>query len=106
MFPNLNPKNMEKLMKQFGMKSEDIKAKKVVIELENKKIIFSEPKITKIIVSGQEIFQLQGNYLEEQQINEEDIKLIMEKTGTSYEKSKKALEETNDIAEAILKLKN
>jgi len=106
MFPGMNPKNMEKVMKQFGMKTETIDAKKVIIETENKKIIFLDPEITKIGVKGQEIFQLQGNYEEENSISKEDIELIMEKTGCSKEEAKKALEETGDLTEAILKLKS
>ena len=106
MFPNLNPKNMEKLMKQFGMKSETIDAKKVIIEMENKKIVFSDPQITKIRISGQEVFQLQGDYSEEASLNEDDIKLVMKKTGCSKDEAERALKETDDIAEAILKLKS
>jgi len=104
MFPGMNPKNMEKVMKQLGMKTESINAKKVIIELEDKKIIFSNPEITKIGVKGQEMFQLQGNYSEEEFANEEDIEMIMEKASCSKEEAKKALEETGDIAEAIIKL--
>ncbi len=100
----MNPKNMEKVMKQLGMKTESINAKKVIIELEDKKIIFSNPEITKIGVKGQEMFQLQGNYSEEEFANEEDIEMIMEKASCSKEEAKKALEETGDIAEAIIKL--
>ncbi len=97
---------MEKLMKQFGMKSETIDAKKVIIEMENKKIVFSDPQITKIRISGQEVFQLQGDYSEEASLNEDDIKLVMKKTGCSKDEAERALKETDDIAEAILKLKS
>ena len=39
------------------------------------------------------------------EINEEDIKTVMEQTGKSKEEAKSAIEDTNgDLAEAILKL--
>ena len=56
-------------------------------------------------MQGQETWQVAGEAHEESLgISEEDIKLVMEKTGTTREKAKKALEETGDIAEAIVKL--
>ncbi|PIN83313.1 hypothetical protein COV61_03470, partial [Candidatus Micrarchaeota archaeon CG11_big_fil_rev_8_21_14_0_20_47_5] len=34
MFPGVNPKQMEQMMRQMGIKSEEIKAKRVIIEKE------------------------------------------------------------------------
>ena len=60
-----------------------------------------------ILMQGQESWQITGEETEESseaEFSEEDIKLIVEKTGKSEEEAKQALEETNDIAEAIIKL--
>ena len=58
-------------------------------------------------MSGQESWQITGEAREEvleEGIREEDVKLVMEKTGKGEGEVRKALEETNDIAEAIVKL--
>lgn len=103
---NLDPKKMQQVMKQLGMKQEDIPAERVIIECEDKKIIISEPSIQKILMQGQESFQITGKVTEEEKgISEEDINQVAEKTGSSKENAKKALEKSNgDLAEAILSL--
>jgi len=39
MIPNINPREMEKMMKKIGMKQENIDAEEVVISCKHKKII-------------------------------------------------------------------
>jgi len=109
MFPGLggmDPKKMQAMMKQLGIKQEEIPAERVVIEKPDGKTIIENPSVQKITMQGQESFQITGEILdsEELQFSEDDIKLVAEKTGKSESESKTALEETNDIAEAILKL--
>ena len=55
---------------------------------------------------GQKTYQIIGNpEIKDRGVPEEDIKLVMEKTGKSREEAEKALKESNgDIAEAIMKL--
>lgn len=102
---NLNPKKMQEAMKQMGISQENIAASKVIIETkDDKKIIINNPVISKIKVQGQESFQISGEIHEEILISEQDIKTVMEKTGHNKEESKKALEKTQDLAEAILEL--
>ena len=103
----INPKMMEKAMKQMGIKSEEILAEEVIIKTSEKEIVISNPQITKINMAGQESFQIAGEISERssEKFSQEDIKLIIEQTGASEEDSKQALEETGDIAAAILKLK-
>jgi len=109
MFPGLNPKKMQAVMKQMGISQEEIDAGKVIIEKsDNTKIIINNPSVTKINMQGQDTFQVAGEISEESEapgISEEDIKTIMEKTGHPEELVKQTLEETSgDLAEAILKL--
>ena len=108
MFPGLNPKKMQAMMKQMGMAQEEIPASRVIIEkTDNTKTIIENPSVTKIKMQGQETFQIAGDIHEETSepgISEEDIKTVMEKTGCSEEKAKETLEKTGDLAEAILKL--
>ena len=103
MFPGLNPKNMEKMMKQMGIKQEDIDADEVIIKTSNGNLVIKNPKVTKINMQGHENFQISGDVHEES--NEEDIKTIIEKTGVSEKIAKETLEKNNgDLAETILEL--
>ena len=107
MFPGINPKQMKMAMKKMGMKQEEIDAKEVIIICNDKKIVIQNPQVSKIEAMGQETFQIVGD-IEEQPLesfSQDDVKIVMEQANCSEEEAKKVLEETNDIAEAILKLK-
>jgi nascent polypeptide-associated complex subunit alpha len=109
MFPGVNPKQMQAMMKQMGISQQDIDASRVIIEKTDKsRIIIENPSVQKVKMQGQETFQISGEILEEsakEEISEEDIKTIMEKTGVSKKKAKEALDKNNgDLAETILEL--
>jgi nascent polypeptide-associated complex subunit alpha len=99
-------KNTMKMLQRMGLKVEEIKAKRVVIETEDgTKLVFDEPQVMKTTMQGQEAYQVIGKPHVEEDIREEDIELVMQKTGATREEAEKALRETNgDIAEAIMKL--
>lgn len=109
----MNPAQMKSIMKQFGIKSSELNAKKVIIELEGKKLIFEEPTVTEVDMNGQKTYTITGNPLEEkstneekQVISEEDIQLVARQANSSEEEARKALEEKEgDLAEAISSLK-
>jgi len=103
----MNPKKMQAMMKQLGINQEEIPATKVIIENDDGNIVIENPSVQKVTMQGQESFQITGDInesTEEVSFSEEDIKLVAEKTGKSEEEAKKALEETKDIAEAIIRL--
>ena len=102
-----NPKQIEKAMRRMGMQMTEIPAEEVVIKTPEKEIVIEEPHISKINMMGQETFQITGEVSERERekFSENDIRMIMEKTGADEEEAEDALHETNDIAEAILKLK-
>jgi nascent polypeptide-associated complex subunit alpha len=110
MFPGLggvNPKQMQAMMKQLGIKTQDIEAERVIVERSDGKIIIENPSVQKITMQGQESWQITGNAKEitETAIRDEDVALVAEKTKKSKAEARAALEQTkNDIAEAILKL--
>jgi nascent polypeptide-associated complex subunit alpha len=105
MFPNIDPKKMQAMMKQMGINQTEINSSRVIIEKEDgEKIIIRNPSVVKIKMQGQESFQISGDISEEEKFSEEDIKVIMEKTGCSEEDAKNTLEKTGDLAEAILEL--
>jgi len=107
MMPGMDPKGMAKMMAQMGIKSEEIDASKVTIELkEGGKLVIFEPQVVQIEMKGEKSFQISGKVQEENEAGEDDIKMVMEAAGCSREEAQNALRETSgDIAEAIIRLK-
>jgi len=109
MFPGLNPKKMQAVMKQMGINQEEIDALRVIIEKEDGKIVINNPSVTKINMQGQETFQISGDItkeeIEKENTKEEDIQTIVEKTGCTLEQATNAWEKAaGDLTEAILSL--
>ena len=105
MMPNMDPKQMQQMMRQMGISTKEIPAKRVVIEGEGENIVIEEPQVMEISAQGQSSFQVSGKVSREESISEEDVKLVMEKSGASREKAIEALKKSKgDIAEAILSL--
>jgi nascent polypeptide-associated complex subunit alpha len=111
MIPGMNPRQMRMAMKKLGIQQEEIAAKEVIIRLEGKEIVISNPNVTKVNMMGQDTYQVVGEESErslssEPEISEEDITTVAEQAGVSKEQALKALQEAKgDLAEAILKLK-
>jgi nascent polypeptide-associated complex subunit alpha len=103
----INPKQMERMMKQMGIQATNIEAEEVVIKTPDKEIVISNPQVSKVKAMGQETFQITGDVSERsrEEISEEDAEMVAEQAGVSLEEAKEMLKETNDIAEAIVKLK-
>lgn len=103
----LNPKQIEKAMKKMGMQASEIPAEEVIIKTLGKEIVISSPQVTKINMMGQETYQVVGEAVEKETENftPDDVKMVAGQTGATEEEARAALEETGDIAEAILKLK-
>ncbi|RLF27992.1 MAG: nascent polypeptide-associated complex protein [Thermoplasmata archaeon] len=104
-----NPRQLNQLMKQLGINVREIEdVEKVVIQTKNRDYIFEDAEVTVMDAQGQKTYQLIGTpkiVEKKEKLPEEDITLVMEKTGKTKEEAKKALEESKgDIAEAILKL--
>ncbi|MEK6875695.1 MAG: nascent polypeptide-associated complex protein [Nanoarchaeota archaeon] len=110
MFPGLDPKKMQAVMKQMGISQVEIDASEVIIKkTDNTQIIIENPSVTKINMQGQDSFQISGEIREEsikeEPFSEKDIKTIMEKTGCTEKQAKEVLESVDgDLAEAILEL--
>ena len=105
MIPGINPKQMQAMMKQMGISQNEIDASRVIIEkTDGNKIVINNPSVAKIKMSGQESFQITGDVSEESGFSDDDVKVVMEKTNCNEDEARNALEETGDLAEAILKL--
>jgi nascent polypeptide-associated complex subunit alpha len=105
----MNPRQLNQMMKRFGINIKNIEnVEKVIIQTDTKEYIFEDPDVSIMDAQGQKTYQIIGNPLVKNRDAEQktdDIKLVMEQTGKSEAEAKKALEETDgDIAEAILKL--
>ena len=97
-------------MKQMGIQQQEIPAVEVIIRTEDKELIISNPSVQKVNMMGQINFQISGEVKERSlqttpEINDEDIKTVMEQAKVNYETAKKAIENADgDLAEAILNL--
>ena len=111
MMPNIDPRQMKRLMDSMGIKSTEIDASRVVIEGADKDIVIEDPQVTAIDAQGNRSFQISGSIREvdkvKVEISEDDVRMVAEQSGTNdQEKARKALEEANgNIAQAIMKLK-
>lgn len=103
MFGGLDPKKMQAMMRQMGIKQEDIEASRVIIEGAEKKIVIEHPSVQKITMQGQVSWQITGEAREsEAGIRDDDIDLVAAQAGVSKEKARAALEKHGgDLAQAL-----
>ncbi|MCE4628640.1 MAG: nascent polypeptide-associated complex protein [Desulfurococcales archaeon] len=110
-----NPRDMRRVMRQLGIRMEELRAVRVTIELDDGRIMVIEEPVGSFLMrqKGQPpmIYIVGEPRIEEPskeetpEISEEDVLLVAEQAGVSPEEARKALEETGgDIAEAILRL--
>ncbi len=111
MFPGMNPKMMKQAMKRMGIQQVEIEATEVIIKTPEKNIIISNPSVSKVNMMGQQTYQIVGEEREESvdstpDINEDDIKTVMEQTGVDEDTARAAIEDHGgDLAAAIMELK-
>ena len=103
----INQRQIEKAMKRMGIQPQEIVAEEVIIRTAEKEIVISNPQVARVNMMGQDTFQVSGDVSEhsKEKFSEDDVKMVAEQSSASEEEAKQALEETGDIAEAILKLK-
>ena len=108
-----NPRQMQRMMKQMGMKNTEIEAEEVIIKCSERDIVITSPSITITEVPGQKFYQISGNeeiresQIEEEGIDEDDVEIIVSQTGCTKSQAVKALKDAKgNIAEAILQLQS
>ena len=107
MFQGMDPRLVKQAMKKMGMKQEDISATEVLIKCGDKNLIIRNPNVQKIVMMGEESFQITGQVEEVSAISEEDLQTVMQQSSCSKEEAKKALEKSQgDLAQAILSLQS
>ncbi|MBI4020952.1 MAG: nascent polypeptide-associated complex protein [Candidatus Aenigmarchaeota archaeon] len=102
----INPKQIEQAMKKMGIKTEQVDAEEVIIRCPDKEIVIASPQVSRVNMMGQDTFQVAGEVSERRRgPSPEDVKMVMEQAGVSDAEARKALEETGDIAESIMRLR-
>ncbi len=124
MIPGMNPRDMQKMLKQLGVKSEEVAAERVVVEkTDGTRLVVENPSVTVVEMQGQKTLQVTGDFREAAEAESEkpasggkvgggegmteinDSEMVMRETGASREEAEEALREANgDLADAILKL--
>ena len=109
MFGGMNPAKMQGMMKKMGISQTELPVKKVIFEMDDGNLVIDEPSVVKIMMQGQESYQVTGEAVEEsgELFSEEDVALVVEKSGKSEDGVRAALEEADgDIAAAIISLRD
>ncbi len=110
MMPGMNPRKMNQMMRRMGISQQEIDATEVIIRTAEKELIIQNPQVSKVNMMGQNTFQIVGEAVErelstEPEINEEDIKTVMEQANVSEETAEKAIKNNDyDLAKAIMSL--
>lgn len=111
MFPGMNSRKAKQMMSRLGVQQQDIEATEVIIKTLDKEIVIKNPQVAKVNMMGQQTYQVVGEAEErpinqEPEINEEDIKTVMEQTGVDKNKAKLTIQKhSGDLAAAIMELK-
>jgi len=106
----MNPRQVKQAMRKLGIKTEELQdVTDVVIRTKTKQYVIKDAAVTIMEMQGQKTFQIVGEPHERRTaaptFTDEDVQMVMEKTGKTEEEARNALSEVNgDIAEAILRL--
>ncbi len=108
MFPGIDMRQAQKMMKRMGIQQQDIEATEVIIRTPDKDLILKNPSVAKVNLLGQESFQITGTVEEHSRstqadISEEDVATVMEQTGLPKDSAIAAIKRNQgDLAAAIL----
>jgi|TARA_B100001971_G_C18200048_1_gene543972 nascent polypeptide-associated complex subunit alpha len=108
MIGGINPAQMQGMMKKMGISQTPLNVNRVIFEMDGEKLIIDEPSVIKIMMQGQETYQVSGEAREESagDFSDGDVSMVVEKTGRSEEEVRDFLEKNSgDIALAIIELK-
>lgn len=119
----LNPRKMEQMMEQMGIDVDDIDAEEVIIRTADHDLVFTDPEVTKMDARGQETYQVIGTPDERDSgsageleagesgddsasgVDEDDVDLVVTRTGASEDEAREALENNDgDLAATVAEL--
>ncbi|MCD6529447.1 nascent polypeptide-associated complex protein [Candidatus Bathyarchaeota archaeon] len=109
-----SPRAAKRMMKRMGLTLDTLEGvREVIFKLDDKELVIENPEVSVLKVQGKEIFQVAGEVSERslsepeeaKSFPEEDIQLVAQQSGVSFEEAKAALIECDgDLAKAILLL--
>jgi len=118
-----DPRKMEQMMQQMGIDMDEIEATEVVISTPDGELVFDDPDVTKMDARGQSTYTLVGDPTErdagdaaggaadaddegeEADVPEEDVEMVVTRTGASEADARAALEDNDgDLAAAVAEL--
>ena len=104
----INQKALAGAMKRMGLQQVDLDAQEAIIRLAEHDLVFRHPQVVKVVMMGQETYQLIGTPEKRTretvpEITEEDVKTVVEQAHVDAHAALAALQRTKgDIAQAIL----
>lgn len=112
-----DPRQMEQMMEQMGIETEDLDAEEVVIRTADEDLVFTSPEVQRISAQGQATYQIVGEPDAREseggsesedagtEIPDEDVEIVAQRTGASTDAAREALEdEDGDLAAAVSRL--
>ena len=108
MMPGMNPRKMQQMMKKMGIAQTEVDATEVIIKCSDREIIITEPSVSIVKAMGNEQYTISGTVQERAldnspEINEDEIKTVMDQANVDENKAKEALESADgNIAKAIM----
>jgi len=107
MIPGINSREMQKMLKQLGVKSEEVEAERVVVEkTDGTRLVVENPSVTLVEMQGQKTLQVAGDFREEAKtaktMKATEVEKLVEKSGentsnTSSVEGVEPLSEINDV---------
>ncbi|HDS59783.1 MAG TPA: nascent polypeptide-associated complex protein [Thermoplasmatales archaeon] len=106
MMPNVDPRQLQKIMKRMGMSVDEIEGvEEVIIRTADREYVFTGASVSVMNVKGEKTYQVSGTPKIVDRLSPQDVALVAEKTGRSREEARAALQKADgDIAQAILDL--
>lgn len=106
MLPGMNSGQMKKMMKM--MNPTELEVAELIFNMKDGSVKkMDNPSVTKMNMMGNVMYQVQGDLVDAEikpTFTDEDVQMVAEKAGVDSDKARQTLEETQDIAEAIMKL--
>lgn len=118
MYPGIDPRQMQAMMRKLGISSERIDASEVIIRTPGRTLVIRSPDVVMMQVQGQEMYQVSGRAETltgdvevdsaatgsvDASFSDEDVEIVMSQTGASRERAVEALRACGGApAEAIV----
>ena len=85
MLGGMNPAKMQGMMKKMGISQTPLNVRRVVFEMDDTNLVINDPQVLKVMMQGQETYQVTGEAEEEssEDFSEDDVSMVKEQTGKS-----------------------